>query len=135
MPKAFQLSVVAPDRTVFEGSVVSVVAPGAAGYLGVMADHEATIVALRSGVVELMGADNQREHIAIGPGFLEVSHGRCVVLSEEARIAHEIDVAQEQALLEEARKALRGEASRLSVEQASQEMERAVSRLRAARRV
>ncbi len=133
MAKAFQLSVVAPDRTVFEGAVTSVVAPGVTGYIGILADHEASIVALRDGVVELMGTDNQREHIAIGPGFLEVSQGQCIVLSEEARMAKEIDVAQEQALLEEARKALRGEASSMSMEQASKEMERAVSRLRAAR--
>ncbi len=40
-----ELSVVAPDRTVVEDLVQSLVAPGVEGYLGVQAGHEPTIVA------------------------------------------------------------------------------------------
>ncbi|MCW5937050.1 MAG: ATP synthase F1 subunit epsilon [Fimbriimonadaceae bacterium] len=133
MAKAFRLSVVAPDRTVVDDQVTSVVAPGVEGYLGVMADHEASIVALRAGVVEALGTDNQREHIAIGPGFLEVSGGSCIILVDDARRAKEIDVAEENQILERARRTLRGEQSDMTMEQAQQELDRAMARLRVAK--
>ena len=134
MAKLFKLSVVAPDRTVFEDEVPSLIAPGVSGYLGVLADHEPSIFALRSGVVEVMDKNNQREHIAITGGFLEVSEGQAIILADDARLAKDIDVAEEQTLLEEARKALRGESSRFTHEQAQDELDRAMARMKAAKR-
>lgn len=133
MAKAFRVSVVAPDRTVFEGDVTSLVAPGVEGYLGVMAGHEATIVALKPGIIEALDSTNQREHIAVGGGFLEVSGESAIVLAEDARLAKEIDTAKEQELLDEARRALRGESTDMTKEQAQQELERALTRIKAAR--
>lgn len=133
MAKTFQLSVVAPDRTVYEDEVNSVIAPGVTGYLGVMADHEASIIALKSGVVEVMDKTNQRDHVAISGGFLEVSEGKAIILADDARLAKDIDVAQEQEMLEEARRALRGETSRFTQEQAQHELDRAMARMKAAK--
>jgi F-type H+-transporting ATPase subunit epsilon len=134
MAKLFKLSVVAPDRTVFEDEVPSVIVPGVSGYLGVLADHEPSIVALRSGVVEVMDKNNQREHVAITGGFLEVSEGQAIILADDARLAKDIHIAEEQANLEEARKALRGESSQYTVEQAQDELDRAMARMKAAKR-
>lgn len=133
MANTFKLSVVAPDRTVFEDEVTSLVAPGVEGYLGVMAGHEPAIIALRSGVVELMDKTSTRAHIAIAGGFLEVSDNEAIILADDARMAGEINVAEEQASLEEARKALRGEPSHMTAEQAQHEMDRAMARLKAAK--
>ena len=133
MAKEFNLSVVAPDRTVFEDSVESAVLPGVEGYLGVLADHEAMIVALRPGVLEYKGRDEQRHYVSVDGGFAEIGKGRVIVLADNARRAQEIDIAETEKLLEEARKALRGESSSMSTEDAQHEMELAVARLRAAR--
>ncbi|MES1228103.1 MAG: F0F1 ATP synthase subunit epsilon, partial [Armatimonadota bacterium] len=65
--------------------------------------------------------------------FAEVGTGRVIVLADNARRASEIDVAETEKLLEEARRALRGEASSMSTEDAQNEMELALARLRAAR--
>ncbi|MBL8065314.1 MAG: ATP synthase F1 subunit epsilon [Chthonomonadaceae bacterium] len=133
MAKLYRLSVVAPDRTVFDDEVSALVAPGIAGYLGVMADHEPAIVALKSGVVELLDKTGQREHVAITGGFLEVSAGGAIILADDARMATDIDIAEEQSTLEEARKALRGEPSRFNQQQAQYELDRAMARLKAAK--
>ena len=133
MAKMFKLSVVAPDRTVFEDDVNSLIAPGVAGYLGILADHEPAIIALKSGVVELIDKTNQREHVAITGGFLEVSAGQAIILADDARLAKDINVAEEQGQLEEARKALRGEASKFTQEQAQDELDRAMARMKAAK--
>ncbi|MBS1715386.1 MAG: ATP synthase F1 subunit epsilon [Armatimonadetes bacterium] len=131
MAKLFKLSVVAPDRTVFEDDVSSMIVPGISGYLGVWAEHEPAIIALRSGVVEFVDKDDQREHVAITGGFLEVSANHAIVLADDARLAKDIDLAEEQKNLEEARKALRGEPSEVLQEQAQHELDRAMARLKA----
>ena len=133
MAKLFKLSVVAPDRTVFEDEVSSMIVPGITGYLGVMAEHEPSIVALRSGVVEFVDKSDQREHVAITGGFLEVSANHAIVLADDARMAKDIDLADEQRNLEEARRALRGEPSEIGQEQAQHELDRAMARLKAAK--
>lgn len=132
MASTFRLSVVAPDRTVFDQDVDSWVAPAAQGYLGVWKGHEPTLVALRPGVIEAANA-GQRQSIAIGGGFAEVRPDGVTVLAEDARLAGEIDLAREQSRLEEARKALRGEPSEMGASEARREMELALGRIRAAK--
>lgn len=129
----FQLSVVAPDRTVFENTVESVVLPGVEGYLGVMAGHEAMLMALKPGIIEFEDVNRQRNFVSVSGGFAEISSNKCIVLAQDAALASEIDVAEAEKMLEEARKALRGEASSMTSAQATEEIERAMIRIKAAR--
>lgn len=134
MPSAFNLSVVAPDRTVVDEQVVSLVAPGVAGYFGIMGGHEPMISALKTGLIEFINSANQRHYVAVGGGFLEVSEGAAIVLADSAERANEIDVAEAEAQVELARKALRGEDSSMTQAEAVAELERAMNRLKAAKR-
>ncbi len=133
MASLFKLSVVAPDRTVFDDEVTSLVAPGVEGYLGVMAGHEPAIIALCPGVLEIEDRTGQREHVAIAGGFLEVSSGQAIVLADNARLAKEIDIADEQQALEQSRRALRGEDTEITQEVAQHELELAMARIKAAK--
>ena len=133
MAKEFKLSVVSPDRTVFEDNVEAVVLPGVEGYLGVLANHEPTIIALRPGILEFRDNGGQRYFVSISGGFGEIADNKVIVLAENAQRSTEIDVAQAERALEEARKALRGESSSMTTDQAVEELELAQVRLRAAR--
>jgi F-type H+-transporting ATPase subunit epsilon len=133
MPADFTLSVVAPDRSVVEEQVVSVVAPGYEGYFGVMAGHVPLIAALKPGIVEYLDAHNQRHFIYTGGGFAEVTGTHVTILADEAAKAQDIDASDAERRLEEARRALRGESSPIDTDQAVIEMDRAIERLRAAR--
>lgn len=134
MAKEFSLSIVAPDRSVVEDQAVSVIAPGTQGYFGVMSGHIPMVAALRAGIVEYMDTKNQRNHVAIGGGFAEVSGERLTILADSAALATEIDVKDEEARLERARRALRGEDSEMTSTEATEEIERAMARIRAAKR-
>ena len=129
----FKLSVVAPDRTVFEDEVESVVLPGVEGYLGIQSNHEPMLVALRPGIIEYMDRNNQRSFVSVSGGFTEISDNSVIVLAQDAQRATEIDVAEAEKALEEARRALRGEASSMTAQQATEEIERAMVRIKAAR--
>ena len=134
MSQAFKLSVVAPDRTVFEDNVESVIVPGLNGYLGVMANHESMLLALRPGLIEYQDTNRQRSFVTVSGGFADISENSVIILAQDALQAHEIDVAGAEKALEEARKALRGESSSMTSQQATEEIERALARINAARR-
>jgi F-type H+-transporting ATPase subunit epsilon len=135
MATQFSLSVVAPDRLVVQEMVDSIVAPGTEGYFGVFAGHVPIISALKPGLVEYMDATTNRHYIYIGGGFAEVQSDKVTILADEAERATDIDIAKAEHQLEEARKALRGEESSIDHEDAVLEIERAVSRIKAARAV
>lgn len=133
MAREFKLSIVAPDRTVFEDNVLSIVAPGVQGYLGILADHEPVITALKTGIIELIDTSNQRRYVSISGGFLESSNNSVIILANTAERSNDIDVARAERALEEARKALRGEGGNTTREDAMEELERAMNRVKAAR--
>ncbi len=130
----FQLSVVAPDRSVVDEQVTAVVAPGSEGYFGVLAGHIPLIAALKPGLVEFSDANNQRHYVSVSGGFAEVTPTKVTILADAAERAADIDVSRAERALEEARKALRGEASGVTAEQATAELDRAMNRIKAAKR-
>lgn len=135
MAATFHLSVVAPDRSVVEEEVVSVIAPGAAGYFGVLKNHVPLVVALKPGLLEYVTATHDRHYVAIKGGFFELANDKATILADAAEPATEIDIARAEKDLEEARKALRGEDSPMDTDDAVIELEYAVIRQKAARLV
>ena len=133
MAREFLLSVVAPDKSVVEEPATSLVAPGTEGYFGVWAGHVPLIAALRPGLLEYSDQGGTRHHVYIGGGFAEVTGDRVTILADEAERADKIDLASAEKALEEARKALRGESTAMSADDAVLEVERAMNRIRAAR--
>jgi len=133
MAQQLQLSVVAPDRSVVDEPVQSVIIPGAAGYFGVLSGHVPMIASLKPGLVEYIDASNQRKFVSVSGGFAEVGPNRINILADAAEHAEEIDVARAEKALENARKALRGEISGVSSTEATAELERAMTRLKAAK--
>jgi len=133
MPATFHLSVVAPDKSVVEVEVNSVIAPGELGYIGALAGHSPLITALKPGLLEYVDVTGNRHYVYIGGGFAEIRADKVTVLADEAARAQDIDVAKAEAALEEARKTLRGEGTGVTTEQSTREIERAMNRLRAAR--
>ncbi len=134
MAKDFSLSIVAPDRSVVEDQATAVIAPGVTGYFGVMSGHLPMVAALKSGIVEYLDAKNQRHFIAVGGGFAECSGDRLTILADSAAMATEVDVKAEEARLDRARRALKGEETDMTAAQATQEIDRAMANIRAANR-
>ena len=81
---SYQLSIVTPNGKVFEGFVESLTAPGAAGFLGVLAGHAPMAVCLTSGPLTVKGED-QKRYYAISSGILEVGgQNKVIILSDYA---------------------------------------------------
>ena len=53
MAKTFRVSVLTPDRVLFDGDVEYLYVPGAAGYMGILPDHAPLLSSLTPGKFEL----------------------------------------------------------------------------------
>lgn len=127
------LSVVAPDRSVVETTVASVIAPGVDGYFGVLQGHAPLIAALKPGLLEYLDGGGTRHYVHCGGGFAEVDGEKVTILADEAIPAHEIDVARAEELVEQARRVLRGESAEMTTVEARQQLEIALFRVKTAR--
>lgn len=81
MANSFHLQVVVQDRTIFDGSAMSVVVPGEAGYLGVLANHAPLLSTLGEGRLDIKGDDGGAS-FNISGGFVEVLNNEVTVLAD-----------------------------------------------------
>ena len=80
--------------------------PGLLGEMGVLPEHEAFITAIKPGVVRFREPEGSAR-LAVGAGFMEVTHdGRVIVLVERAIEGKDVDVASVNAELREVEQAL-----------------------------
>ena len=66
------ISVLTPDRTVFEGSIKSLKVPGVGGAFEILKGHAALVSALKGGSVRIIEEDGSRKVFSIEKGFVEV---------------------------------------------------------------
>jgi F-type H+-transporting ATPase subunit epsilon len=100
----FSVSLVTPKGPAFEGEAEMIVVPGAAGAIGVLAQHAPLVAMLNAGSTRVyvdMDSD-EIQTFATGPGFFQVLEDRAIALVDDAVIATEIDVARARQQLEEA---------------------------------
>lgn len=132
----YQLSIVTPEKSVFEGEVSSATLPGEAGYLGVWAHHAPMVAALVPGMLTVYeGASEQPTRIlAVAGGFAQVADNRMILVVDAAEDRGQIDRARAEAALERAEKRLRDALTDtgIDVERAEAARARAEARIRVA---
>src|ERR1700675_3258750 len=99
----FDVALVTPDGSAFEGEAEMIVVPGAAGEIGVLARHAPLVATLKAGSTRIhVGDGADVREFATGPGFFQVLKDRAIALVDDAVDALEIDDAKAQAQLETA---------------------------------
>ena len=130
MANLFKLTVHTPEVTVLDQEVQSVTAPGAEGYLGVLAHHAPLITALRPGKLTIRKSDGQLDEYAVGGGFLEVADNHATVLADSCEHTDSIDVARAREAEKRARQLLQSRTSHMDAMLAEAALERALNRIR-----
>jgi F-type H+-transporting ATPase subunit epsilon len=100
--RTFDLSVVTPEGTAFEGEAQMLIVPGAAGEIGVLARHAPLVAMLKAGEIRVR-SQGEWQSFAAGSGYFKVQQDRAIVLVDDAVRAEEIDVEQARREVEEAR--------------------------------
>ncbi|MBK1440092.1 ATP synthase F1 subunit epsilon [Parapedobacter sp. ISTM3] len=76
-----KLTIITPDKPVFEGEVTSVTVPGTAGSFEVLENHAPIVSTLEDGKV-IIRTGKSEEIINIIGGVVEVIHNNVTVLAE-----------------------------------------------------
>lgn len=76
-----QLTILTPDKPVFDGTVTSVTVPGTLGAFQILKDHAPIISTLEDGKV-LIQTNNEESTIVIKGGVVEVSNNKIILLAE-----------------------------------------------------
>jgi F-type H+-transporting ATPase subunit epsilon len=125
----YLLTVVTPEKIFFEDEVVSLIAPGSEGYLGVLTDHAPLITALVPGKLTVKDQKNQELTFALGGGFLEVLKNNVTVLAHSIEFIKDIDVERAQRALERAKQRLHSKEIEIDIPRALAAFRRAENRM------
>jgi F-type H+-transporting ATPase subunit epsilon len=85
-----KLEIITPAAKIFEGDVDSVLLPGIEGEMGILPRHEALVIELQAGELQLV-QKGQTQVFAIGEGFAEITGDSVGVLTDGAVGEKEID--------------------------------------------
>ena len=78
-----KVSVISPEKTLFDGEVDAVVAPAYDGDVGILPMHAPMMTLLGKGVLSL-GAEGAAGRFAVEGGFLQVADDHVRVVTERA---------------------------------------------------
>jgi len=92
MTATMQVLVATVEREVYRGEAEFLVAPGAAGELGIMPKHSPLISSLAAGELRITNGDKVDE-VFVSGGFMEVQPDMITILSDSAERASDIDEA------------------------------------------
>jgi F-type H+-transporting ATPase subunit epsilon len=127
----YALTVVTPERTVFQGPVTEIIVRGTEGELGVLAHHIPLITALKPCVLRVVEPNGERWRVALGGGFLEVGRDVTVILADSAERPEEIDRVRAEEARQRALSRLEKPTPDIDIARAQQALARAEARLSA----
>jgi F-type H+-transporting ATPase subunit epsilon len=81
-----KVAVISPEKTLFDGSVDSLVAPAFDGEVGILPGHAPMVTLLGTGTLRL-GADGSAGRFRVEGGFLQVVDDTVRVVTERASSA------------------------------------------------
>ncbi len=126
--------VIAPDKTVWDGTADEVILPSTTGQLGILTGHSSLLTALDTAVMRVKSGKDKWIPIALMGGFAEVDNNEVTVLVNGAELGESINKEQAQKDLTEAEQKVASTQSGTRQEQlqATQAFKRARARLQAA---
>jgi F-type H+-transporting ATPase subunit epsilon len=80
MAAIFNVSILSPDKKIFDGVAESLVAPTGMGYVGILAHHAPFITMLGQGKITVRDSAGKITAFDCTDGFMEVSQNKATLL-------------------------------------------------------
>lgn len=103
MASSFNFELVSPERLLVSGAVTSVSVPGTDGYFTVMANHAPFMSTLQPGVADVIDDSGAHEKYVVFGGFVDVTPDSCTLLAESAVRVADLDRADIEKRIADAR--------------------------------
>lgn len=126
----FQLEIVSAEKSIFSGTVKSIIATGELGELGISPGHAPLLTSLKPGTVKVIDAEGSEDHFYVSGGMLEVQPHVTTILADTAARADDVDEAAAIAAKEAAEAAMADQNSEIEYSKAAVELAEAVAQLR-----
>jgi len=81
------VSVISPERVLYEGQARAVVAPAFDGEVGILPSHAPMMTLLGRGVLRVDGVGGEQLRFSVDGGFLQVADNQVRVVTERAAAA------------------------------------------------
>ncbi len=130
MAAAFQVHILAADKTFYEGPCESLTIPTSDGEHCILAHHSSMIAAILPGTMRYRRPGEETQTAAISPGMVKVEHNEVLVLVDSAERPEDIDAARARREADEAMEAILQKKSRQEYQVAQATLARALNRLR-----
>ena len=88
----YRLQVLTPEEIILDDDVISLIAPGEQGYLGVLTDHAPIITSLKPGIIIITDKNNTKSYFNVSKGFLEVNSNNASIIVESICSREPIDI-------------------------------------------
>ena len=108
MANTLKLEIVTPSAVVYSEDVSLVALPGRQGDMGIYPNHVPLMTKVAAGEVEVT-RDGQKEMLAVGEGFAEVTGDRVSILTDMAALEADIDEAKAEEALKATEDRLKGD--------------------------
>lgn len=133
MAKKFNFEVVTPEKLFFSEEVEAISFDTPIGKMGVLADHEPMLIAVKACILKI--TSEKDEYATIGEGFIEITSEKVVAIVDSAEWPEEIDLARAMKAKEKAEELLHSEKIDFEMEQLlKMSIERANNRIKMAKR-
>jgi len=132
MANTVHIDVVSAEESIFSGEAEFVVAPAAAGEVGIYPNHTPMITTVKPGSLRIQQTGESEETlIYVSGGMLEVQPGMITVLADTALRGNDLDEAKAVAAKEAAEEAMKDKASDMDYAKAQAELAEAVAQIQA----
>ena len=128
-----RLDIITAEKLVYSDEVSSVVAPGAAGQLGILPNHAPLLTSLKPGELKVL-KEGEESNIAVSGGFLEVLQNVVTILADTAERAEDIDFERAEAAMKRAQDKVDSSDSDMDLEKAIQALKRSQARVYVSKR-
>ena len=129
MATPFQLTVITPEKTFFDGETSQIIVRTTEGDIGILANHTSLVASLPSGPLKVMMEDGSYRVAAVSAGLMKVGGNKAHIFADAVEWADEIDIDWANRSKENAEQRIAAKKSERDFDLAELKLKRALNRI------
>ena len=129
MATPFQLTVITPEKTFFDGETTQIIVRTTEGDIGILANHTSLVASLPSGPLKVMQDNGEYRLAAVSAGLIKVGVNKVHIFADAVEWADEIDIEWAKRSEENAKQRIAAKASQRDFDLAELKLKRALNRI------
>lgn len=129
MAAPYQLKVITPEKTFFDGETTQIIVRTTEGDIGILANHISLIASLPSGPLRIIQEDGTFRLAALSAGLIKVGGNKVNIFADAVEWADEIDIEWAKRSEDDARQRIEAKKSDRDFNLATLKLERALNRI------